>query len=338
MHGSIAIASSKVDSEELKRAALLFDTVVIHRLNESTETLRHIEDSGMVERMMAEMAERDHETGYNLKELLARSRSAHEAPRHAKGSDEMLRLKERGVIADEDEFLRSVLGEEAAEESKMGELLRFIVLNSEKSVRSESGLTDWEKTDHEAISSEAADSNCRSVAQRLQSEANIDAVPLAIGSNANLDQLFKGGRTPTMHILLNAIPEPEPYTTSWEAILDFRDDKDARGKLAQLRSWIIDMSRTDLSPNDITTKLEALRYEYEQHMKLHKMKFRAGILQTVVVATAEFAENLAKLQLGKLAKGLFTCQEAKLALLEAELTAPGRELAYLYQVQRTFSK
>jgi len=53
-----------------------------------------------------------------------------------------------------------------------------------------------------------------------------------------------------------------------------------------------------------------------------------------VVTAAELAEDFVKVKWGKLAKGLFDLTHERIELREAELKAPGRELAYLDAAKR----
>ncbi|MNP82425.1 hypothetical protein D3C76_1810520 [compost metagenome] len=47
-------------------------------------------------------------------------------------------------------------------------------------------------------------------------------------------------------------------------------------------------------------------------------------------------ERIIKLEFSQLFDPIFTVKKAHIALCEAELTAPGRELAYLHSVQDRF--
>jgi hypothetical protein len=68
------------------------------------------------------------------------------------------------------------------------------------------------------------------------------------------------------------------------------------------------------------------------------MKTNPGVIQTLVVTPAEFAENLIKFNWGKIAKGLFTLKQRRIALMEGELTSPGSEVAYIVKANDTFTK
>lgn len=89
------------------------------------------------------------------------------------------------------------------------------------------------------------------------------------------------------------------------------------------------MAQTSRSVNEIEDELEGLLDDYAAHMRLHRMKYRRGTLRAIVTAIAEVAENLPRLRFKRAVEPLFDVFDRKIALTEAELNAPGREVAYL---------
>ena len=65
-----------------------------------------------------------------------------------------------------------------------------------------------------------------------------------------------------LQTVLEQMPIPDSQT-SWEAIIDFRNDPDVREKLVRLRHWTSQVSRSDLTPAEIRDELEYLQTEYE---------------------------------------------------------------------------
>jgi hypothetical protein len=137
-------------------------------------------------------------------------------------------------------------------------------------------------------------------------------------------------------IVLNALPVPNA-TTPWEHIAEYRIDPDSHSKFLALRNWINDLSRTDLQPLEIEQKLEYLIDQYRKQMALHKIKTHKGPVETIVVSSTELLENIVKLKWSKVAKKLFSFRQRKIALLETELAAPGREVAYIVDARERFS-
>jgi hypothetical protein len=57
-----------------------------------------------------------------------------------------------------------------------------------------------------------------------------------------------------------------------------------------------------------------------------------------VITPLEIVENLAKLNLSNMAKGIFSAKKGKVELPEAELKAAGRECAYVLDAQERFER
>lgn len=92
-----------------------------------------------------------------------------------------------------------------------------------------------------------------------------------------------------------------------------------------------------LSPNEVVEQLECSLYEYQKHMSLAKMKTNWGTCRTIVCVAAEFAEDIVKFKWSKAAQLLFTLKNREIALAEAELRAPGKEVAYIVAAKEKFS-
>lgn len=95
-------------------------------------------------------------------------------------------------------------------------------------------------------------------------------------------------------------------------------------------------ARSKLSAEEVEEKLEYLLSEYQRHLNLHRLKTELGTIETVVVASAEILENLVKFKWSKIARGLFSIKHRRIALMEAELTAPGSEIAYIAGTREKF--
>ena len=167
----------------------------------------------------------------------------------------------------------------------------------------------------------------RYVSAYLREMDNLDAYPILTSRMCSI-KTPQASRSDVIQIILNALPEPDE-SISWEQIIEYRSDPDSQSKFLALRNWMNETARASLSPTEIEQKLEYLIDEYQQHMKIHKMKTNVGTLESVVVAGAEVLENLIKFNWGKVAKGLFSIKQRRIELMEAERTAPGREVAYI---------
>jgi hypothetical protein len=136
-------------------------------------------------------------------------------------------------------------------------------------------------------------------------------------------------------IIITALPQPDE-TTSLERIVEFREDPLSKSKLLGLRRWASKLTKLDMSPIEVAQELEWLLHEYEGHIRLQKMKVVKGTIETIVTVAAEIAEDLVKIKWGKLGKLPFLLSHKKIALLESELSAPGREIAYVSHAREWF--
>jgi hypothetical protein len=136
-------------------------------------------------------------------------------------------------------------------------------------------------------------------------------------------------------IALNALPIPND-STPWEQVIEYRSDPDSQARFLDLRNWMSEVARGQLSLFEVEEKLEYLISQYQRHMKLHRMKTTAGSFETIIVSTAEVLEDLVKFKWSKIAKMLFSFRQRQIALLEGELYSPGNEVAYIVHTKEAF--
>jgi hypothetical protein len=166
---------------------------------------------------------------------------------------------------------------------------------------------------------------------RLNSEEGFSSVPILTGKQSFNDKADER-KAQVFQIVFDSVPFPS-VDVPWEQIIEFKSDPDARTKRLALRNWITEISVNKLPLSEIEEKLEFLLDQYEQQMKIHKINYKKGILETIVTTTAEMIENLAKLRLGKLAQMPFSLKANKIKLMQEELKAPGCEVAYISKVK-----
>ena len=149
----------------------------------------------------------------------------------------------------------------------------------------------------------------------------------ASGAGANKGEVIQ--------IILKSLPLPGD-DTSWEDLINYKNDTDVRYNLLALRNWANEAARLELPPIELADKLEWLIAQYQTHVKIHRMKFESGTAELILTTTASALEELVHFRFGKLAQILFGFKRSKLALLEAEINAPGSEVAYILSTVREF--
>jgi hypothetical protein len=138
-----------------------------------------------------------------------------------------------------------------------------------------------------------------------------------------------------VRVVLKFIPTPAE-NVPWEQIFDFRADPDSKSKFLALRNWMTETARAKLSPNEIEEKLEYLVDQYQKHLSFHKIKYRKSNLETFIITSLELVEDIVKFRFSHSAKRLFSLKYQKIDLAEAELKAPGNEIAYITKVEDEF--
>jgi len=163
----------------------------------------------------------------------------------------------------------------------------------------------------------------------------VDAVPIlpVIGEVASgLD-----AERAVLNIALTALPEPDE-ATPWEAVLDFRADSQAQQALARLRRWLTRGVLESRDPRLLKLELEDSLESYSEHMRLHGIKANKGVLQTLVTLTADVLDSLLHVRFSNAANAIFAFRDRKIALLEAEMSAPGRQVAYIAHAVKAFGE
>jgi hypothetical protein len=182
------------------------------------------------------------------------------------------------------------------------------------------------------------DNLIRQISADLNISKGLDTVPIC---RAELPTSISGGSAvgkvqtahDVLHIALKALPVPDE-TSSWEDILSFKAD--VKDKLWTFRMWLHDMSSKPQTAGELGERLDYMVRQYEIAMEMHGLKSSQSFLDVFVIAPLEIIEDLVKLNWSKIAKGALSVKKRKLELLEAEMKAPGREVAYVYDAQKRF--
>lgn len=138
-----------------------------------------------------------------------------------------------------------------------------------------------------------------------------------------------------VEVVLHQLPVPDEGTPL-EQILGFRTDPDIDVHREQLRRWMRQVAQGADRLVNVEEELQYLMSAFEDHLRLHRMKAERGMLQTVLTVPLEVAEALVKLRWSDAVKPLFSIRTGKVALMEAERSAPGREVAYITKARQHF--
>jgi len=201
---------------------------------------------------------------------------------------------------------------------------------------SEAVLTEYGK---ELLSSSASGLLIRAFCPHLKKKHSVDAVPLLGTSSFGSPMAYSAGNETVVNLVVRHLPVPHDDIPIKD-VLAFRNDEEQQTKLSRLRRWIRSSAKKvteqEADMEDLEVELESLVEDYKEYMRVQKMKWHATSFETVVTMTAQMLEGLAKLKLKDVVDSLFTLRKSKVGLLEAELKAPGREIAYLVTAGERF--
>lgn len=176
------------------------------------------------------------------------------------------------------------------------------------------------------------------VLRLLSAQMGKDDNPPAIAALSETDYTYEipnSKKREVIQVVITKLPIPD-NTVPWEKIIDYRNDSDNQGNLLGLRRWIKKISTEELSKAEIEDEIDWRINEFQKHMKYHKIKANTETLEILVKAPLEIIENLIKVKLSKIPDPFFVLKKRQLMLMEAEINAPDKELAYIIKTRETF--
>jgi hypothetical protein len=180
-----------------------------------------------------------------------------------------------------------------------------------------------------------ADLHIRAVSTLIYGPVQFDVVPIYCTGFPDTSERKLTKSSSLLNIGLKALPAPSE-DCSWEAILEFRQE--LAEKRWGFRRWLQSLAQKDRSEAEIRDDIEWTVSEYRKAMAIHKIKASQSFVDVFVICPLEIIENLVKFNWSKIAKGALSVQKRKVELMEAEMKAPGRECAYVFDARTRFSR
>lgn len=168
----------------------------------------------------------------------------------------------------------------------------------------------------------------------METKKGVSAVTTLPYTKYNYD-FPNSSKSNVAQIVISKLPIPS-NETPWEKLIDYRNDEGNQKNLISLPRWVRKITTESLSSAEIEEELEWLINEFHSHMDFHKMKTNTETLEVMVKVLPETIENLIKLKFSKLPEPFFAFKKRQISLLEAELNAPGREMAYIIKARDEF--
>jgi hypothetical protein len=135
-----------------------------------------------------------------------------------------------------------------------------------------------------------------------------------------------------LRVTLSNIPMPAE-NMPWEDFLQFRANPDTSARLRALRLWLQKRGTEVESESTLQDELETLLHDYRAHMNVQKIKHGDSVISTIVTATADVISHLTSFNFGSALKSVLDLRQHNIALTEAELKAPGREVSFIAKAQ-----
>jgi hypothetical protein len=105
---------------------------------------------------------------------------------------------------------------------------------------------------------------------------------------------------------------------------------------AWVRLFAADLTGKKQTENEIKDDLEWMLHQYSEAMRVHNLKAGNSFIEVYLIPAVELVEDLVTIKWSKIAKGLLGVSKREVELMEAEMKAPGRECAYIFETQKRF--
>jgi hypothetical protein len=193
------------------------------------------------------------------------------------------------------------------------------------------------ETNHMPVYFALSDFMTRNLSAGITDFLGIDTVPIyrygfseikvPIGSPLNDAVVLEVG--------MKALPVPDD-SCAWEDILAFKSETEkTRWAFRRFLHALATKSRTE---GEVRDEIEWTVNEYEESMRLHHLKASMSSVEVFVISTLDVIDGLIKCDWSKVAKGALSVKKRQVELLEAEMKAPGRECAYVFDTRKRFTQ
>ena len=167
----------------------------------------------------------------------------------------------------------------------------------------------------------------RAVAIESSQTKSLIATPIIDpGSYIEDAGIFK--KTPVYQAVIHEFPVPSSIVP-FEDLLMLRAEEEFKLRRNALRSWIRNISVREMSKNEIIEEIRYLLNQYENYMRIQKIKYSRPNLSGILKFSASLLEDTVKLKAKDLTESICPVFCQNINLVEAEINAPGRELAYI---------
>lgn len=163
----------------------------------------------------------------------------------------------------------------------------------------------------------------------------IKAVPI-ISNSLLLPKDKTVSKMDMLYLTLTHLPNIDE-SIPLESILEFKKDAEAQLKFKKLMIWYNELAKSTITRNEFEEYIEYLLMEYEDSLKLHKLKYTYSTLETILTTTSSIIENVAKLKLTQATASLFNFKRQSINALQEEKSLKGGEVAFILMANQKFN-
>lgn len=138
-----------------------------------------------------------------------------------------------------------------------------------------------------------------------------------------------------VELVLKALPLPSD-DIPLDAILAFTSDDETRRRAGRLDIWMRRQAQSGTDLQDVALELEESLHEFTSYMRLADMRHKTSTVRVLIALPLGVIEELVHLRPKGVLDVVFEYRDRKATRLEAELSAPGGALAYVYEAERRF--
>jgi hypothetical protein len=172
----------------------------------------------------------------------------------------------------------------------------------------------------------------RFAACQIEASGN-QAVPIGGFSLRGLDKIVQSENYQVIHIASRMFPAPDEGCAR-EDVFNFKAEM--ADKFWNFRRFLRVLGTKKQTEAETKDDLEWTLNEYTKAMKIHHLKAGESFMEVYVIPVMELVEDLGKFNWSKIAKGALSVKKRQVELMEAEMKAPGRECAYVFEAQKRF--
>lgn len=195
-------------------------------------------------------------------------------------------------------------------------------------------VTPYDRHHCANVSENLSDAWVRLFAALFEKEKpDIEIAPICCRVPAKAVEGEKVTRETILRVAIEQFPVPGP-NSAWEDILSFKSEM--HDQQWHFRRFLRDLAGKKQTENEIKDDLEWMLHQYSEAMRVHNLKGGNSFIEVYLIPSVELVEDLVTIKWSKIAKGLLGVSKREVELMEAEMKAPGRECAYIFETQKRF--